>query len=97
MIFYIGVAVLVFAGVLSILVRKTLTKVLVGVHLISLAGSLAFLAGVFGRGHTMSAEAMALLCYIVGLAQVVVGFSFAVRLFYLRGNAELREVARLRR
>jgi NADH:ubiquinone oxidoreductase subunit K len=97
MILFLGVAVLVLAGLASILIRRTVIKVLVGVHLIFLAGSLAFLAGGFGKSTMMSAELMALLCYIIGLAQILVGLSFAIRLFYLRGNAGLQEVSRLRR
>ncbi len=97
MILFLGVAILVLAGMLSILVRRTVIKVLVGVHLIFLAGSLAFLAAGAGKDFMLSAEVMALLCYIIGLAQLVVGLSFAVRLFYLRGNAGLQEVSRLRR
>jgi NADH:ubiquinone oxidoreductase subunit K len=97
MIAYLPAAILGFSGLVCILLRKSMLKVLVGGLLVSMSGSYAFIAAGSSGAPGLLAAVYGVLCYLVGISQLVMGLALATRLFYLRGNAELSELRNLRR
>jgi NADH:ubiquinone oxidoreductase subunit K len=93
----LSVTVLVFAAMLSLLIRQGLLRMIVGIHLLSLASALPFL--VFGERqgqHGNVGEPYALLILISGAVFVTLALALATRLFYQKGRAELKDIMELK-
>ena len=97
MIVYLPAAILALSGMACMVLRRSMLKLLVGGLLVSMAGAYAFLAGGSGNETALAGAAYGVLCYLIGISQLVIGLALATRLFYLRGNADLSELRNLRR
>lgn len=94
---YLPAAILGFSGLVCILLRRSMLKLLVGGLLVSMSGAYAFLAAGSSGAPELASIVYAVLCYLIGISQLIMGLALATRLFYLRGNAELSELRNLRR
>lgn len=71
-------------GLVCILSKRTLLGVLLGLQLMILGSTLAFvLAGVF-TGLRTEGHLFGIFVALGGIAQLVVGYSLAIRMFYLK-------------
>lgn len=83
-------------GLICMMTKRTLLGVLIGVQLLFLgATTILVLAGV-GSNETESGQIYGLFILMVGLAQLVVGYSLAVRLFYLKKRIGMETIRSLR-
>jgi NADH:ubiquinone oxidoreductase subunit K len=97
MIYYLPVAMLAVSGLLCILLRSGVLRLLVGIQLLSLSAALAFLvSGMGSDSFPTSGEAYAVVILLGGLAQFGIGLGLSTRLFYLRGKVDLREIENLK-
>lgn len=83
-------------GLASLLMKRTLMGMLVGVQLLVLSSTTAFVLGGVSSGEFLKGYVFALFIVIGGVAQLVVGWALAVRLFYLRGNDSMQALRKLR-
>lgn len=83
-------------GLVSLLCRRSLVGALIGIYLSTL-GSAVLLVWV-GRmsGGLSQGVVFGLFVLFCGIAQVAVGCSLALRLFYLRQDVEMDTLKRLR-
>ncbi len=98
MIYYMPVAMLAVSGLLCVLLRAGVLRLLVGIQLLSLSAALAFLVSGIGSDSfpVSSGEAYAVVILLAGLAQFGIGLGLSTRLFYLRGNVDLSEIENLK-
>ncbi len=89
-------AVLGAMGLVSIVSRKSLLGVLVGVQLLVLGAGVAFvLSGISSEGRN-EGHVFALFVVLGGVAQLVTGFAFAIRLYYLKRSIRMDHLRSLR-
>jgi NADH:ubiquinone oxidoreductase subunit K len=92
-------------GLVCMASRKTLLGTLIGVHLLVTGAAMMFvLAGIKASEGGFSIDAAqrtnghvgGLFIVLAGLAQLSSGFALLVRLFYLKGRAEMNELKSLK-
>lgn len=83
-------------GLLCLLYRRTLLGVMIGVQLLSLGATLAFVLGGALNGAQVQGHIFGLFVTLIGVAQLVAGYALAIRLFYLKQNAGMDEVRSMR-
>ncbi len=83
-------------GLLCLLYRRTLLGAMIGIQLMGLGATLAFvLCGALG-GAQVQGHVFGLFVTLIGVAQLVAGYALAVRLFYLKQKAGMDEIRSLR-
>lgn len=94
----LGLAALIAGlGVVCIVSRRTLLGLMVGIQILILGATLAFvLAGLAADART-EGHLTGLLIVLGGVAQLVGGYSLAIRLFYLRNRGGMDELRSLKR
>jgi NADH:ubiquinone oxidoreductase subunit K len=90
-------AVLGGIGLTCALTRRTLLGVLIGLQLMILGASTAFVIAGVGSGAPVKGQVFAFVLSVGALSQLVVGFALAVRLFYLRKRVGMDELRTLKR
>lgn len=83
-------------GLFSILSRKTLLGLLVGVELLILGATLAFVFAGINSPSQLNATVFAFFIAVSGLAQVVTGCALLLRMFYLKSSDELKDLGVLK-
>lgn len=83
-------------GLVSILCRRSLMGALIGIYLSSLGSSMLFVWVGVTSGSAVRGFVFALFIFLCGIAQVAVGCSLALRLFYLRQDIEIDTLKSLR-
>ncbi len=84
-------------GLVCLIWRRTLLGVMVGIQLLILGATLVFVLAGISSGVRLEGHVVALFVTFGGVAQLVAGFSLAVRLFYLRNKTEMSELRSLKR
>jgi NADH:ubiquinone oxidoreductase subunit K len=89
-------------GLICVVTRRTLLGLLIGLQLMILGATMTFvLAGIYA-GQTADAAVRAsghvggILIAVGGIAQLVAGFSLAIRLFYLKNKIEMSDLRSLK-
>ena len=71
-------------GFICLLLKRTALGIMIGVHLIVLGTTVAFVfSGIFS-GMNIQGQAVGVFVTISGMLQLLVGFSLSLRLFYLK-------------
>jgi NADH:ubiquinone oxidoreductase subunit K len=84
-------------GLFTLLYKKTLLGLLVGMQLLTLgATSLLVFAGA-SSGEILEGHLFAFFIVIAGVAQIVAGCALATRMFYLKSKTSLDELRTLKR
>lgn len=83
-------------GLACILSRRTLLGVLIGIQLLLLGATMAFVLAGISSGARIQGHIVGLFIVFGGVAQLVAGYSLAVRLFYLRGRIQMNELRSLK-
>jgi NADH:ubiquinone oxidoreductase subunit K len=90
-------AVLGGIGLFSLLYKKTILGLLVGIQLLTLGStSLLVFAGA-SSGSFLEGHLFAFFIALSGLAQIAAGYALATRMFYLKGKTSLDELRSLKR
>ena len=89
-------AVLGGLGLICILSKRTLLGLMIGVHLLILGAAIIFVVAGSYSGMHIQGHLFAIFITLSGVAQLVVGFSLAVRLFYLRKRVGMDELRTLK-
>lgn len=83
-------------GLACLLFKKNVLGVLVGVQLLVLATSSAFVIAGVSSGQHVEGHLFGFFIVLSGLGQLVVGFSIAIRIFYLKNRIEMKDLTTLR-
>lgn len=83
-------------GLFCILSRPTLLGVLIGVQILILGATLMFVLAGISAGVRIEGHAVGFFILLGGVAQLVAGYTLAIRLFYLRRNTEMKELCSLK-
>ncbi len=83
-------------GFVSIVSRRTLLGVLVGIHLVLLGASSLFILSGFGMGVPEKGSAFALFILFVGVSQLVIGYAIANRVFERKKNINIENLTTLK-
>jgi NADH:ubiquinone oxidoreductase subunit K len=90
-------AILGGVGLFSLLHKKTILGLLVGIQLLTLSStSLLVFAGA-SSGSFLEGHLFAFFIALSGLAQIAAGYGLATRMFYLKGKTSLDELRSLKR
>jgi len=85
-------AVLVALGLFCVLCRRTVLGIVIGLQLLLLGLTTAFvLAGIVGGGP-VDGHIMGVVVALGGCAQIVTGFAFGVRRFYISKRTDVEEL-----
>lgn len=83
-------------GLVSILSRKTLLGVLIGIQILMLGASMMFVLAGISSGVRIEGHAVGFFVIIGGVAQLVAGYTLAIRMFYLKNKTEMQELRSLK-
>jgi NADH:ubiquinone oxidoreductase subunit K len=90
-------AILGGVGLFSLLYKKTILGLLVGIQLLTLgATSLLVFAGA-SSGSFLEGHLFAFFIALSGVGQIAAGYALATRMFYLKGKTSLDELRSLKR
>jgi len=83
-------------GLISLLTKRNLLGVLMGVHLLYLGAAVFFvLSGVFS-GQVMQAYIFAVFIIFSSLIQIVIGHALMARFFYISKNIDMASIRTLK-
>lgn len=83
-------------GLVCMFCKKTVLGLLIGMQLLILGSSLIFVAGGASPGQTIQGHIFGLFITLVGITQLGIGYSLALRLFFLRKRISLDELRALK-
>jgi NADH:ubiquinone oxidoreductase subunit K len=83
-------------GLICILSKRTILGLLIGMQLLVLGSSLMFVMGGLQSDQPIQGHVFGLFITLGSMAQLGVGFSLALRLFYLRKRISLDELRTLK-
>jgi len=83
-------------GIICLICRKTMLGVLIGAHLVTLGCTLQFVLAGASVGETVDSIIFGLFIVLIGISQLVVGYSLSMRLFYISGDNGLSKIRNLR-
>ncbi len=83
-------------GFVCILIRQTLLGALIGTQLLALGAAMIFVMAGASAGVRLDGHVFAFFISLEAIAQLVVGYAFAVRLFYLRNRVDMSELRSLK-
>jgi NADH:ubiquinone oxidoreductase subunit K len=89
-------AVLGGLGLVCIMVRRTLLGLLIGTQILILGATTVFVLAGVSSGAYAEGLIFGLFITFGGIAQLITGYAFAVRLFYLRKSTEMVELRSLK-
>ena len=89
-------AVLFFAGLAIMLVRKNIIAILLGIELILNASALNFVAYTKFVTHNLDGHIFPLFIIIVAAAEAAVGLAIVIRFFQMKETIHIDEVTQLR-
>ena len=78
-------------GLISILQRRTLLGLMIGIQLLVLGATLSFVVVGISANARASGHLFALFVVLSAVAQLVGGYALAVRKFYLKNNVFIDE------
>lgn len=83
-------------GLLCLFGKKTFLGLLVGTYLLTLGATTSLVAAGLISGVDSRAQIFSIFVVVGGIAQMVVGYAFAIRLFFLHKNVSIKELTQLR-
>jgi NADH:ubiquinone oxidoreductase subunit K len=83
-------------GLACMIFRKTLLGILIGVQLLILGSTLMFVLAGITSGLAIKGHIFGLFITLAGLAQLVVGYALAIRLFFLKKSISMDELRTLK-
>lgn len=83
-------------GISCMVFRKTLLGLLIGVQLLVLGSTMMFVLAGISSGSPDKGHIFGLFITLGGLAQLVVGFTLAIRLFFLKKSISMDELRTLK-
>jgi NADH-quinone oxidoreductase subunit K len=84
-------------GLFSVISRRTLLGILVGIQLMLIGASMTFVLAGISSGARVLGLTVGLFIVLGGVAQLVGGYALTTRLFYLKRGISIRELRSLKR
>jgi len=83
-------------GLVCMISRKSLLGLLIGVQLLILGSTMMFVLAGVSSGQRIQGHLFGLFITLGGVAQLVVGYSLAIRLFFLKKTISMDELRALK-
>ena len=83
-------------GLVCMISRKTLLGLLIGIQLLVLGSTMMFVVAGVSSGFRIQGHIFGLFINLGGIAQLVVGFALAIRLFFLKKGISMDELRTLK-
>ena len=83
-------------GLISMIIRKSLLGLFIGIHLLIVGSTMMLTLAGFASGMLLQSYIFSLFVTLSGVAQLVVGFTLAIRLFFLKQSVSLEELQTLK-
>lgn len=83
-------------GLVCMISRKTMLGLLIGVQLLVLGSTMMFVLAGLSSGLKIQGHIFGLFITLGGVAQLVVGYALAIRLFFLKKRISLDELQALK-
>jgi NADH:ubiquinone oxidoreductase subunit K len=83
-------------GLVCMISRKTMLGLLIGVQLLILGSTMMFVLAGLSSGLRIQGHIFGLFITLGGIAQLVAGYSLAIRLFFLKKKISLDELQALK-
>jgi NADH:ubiquinone oxidoreductase subunit K len=83
-------------GIICMVSRKTILGLLIGVQLLVLGSTMMFVLAGISSGLRIQGHIFGLFITLGGMAQLVVGYALAIRLFFLKKKISLDELQALK-
>lgn len=83
-------------GLMCMISRKTLLGLLIGVQLLILGSTMTFVLAGIAAGSRIEGHILGLFITLGGIAQLVVGYSLAIRMFFLKRKISMDELQALK-
>ncbi len=83
-------------GLICMISRKTLLGLLIGVQLMVLGSTMIFVLAGISSGLRIQGYIFGLFIILGGIAQIVLGFALAIRLFFLKKKISLNDLQALK-
>ena len=83
-------------GLICMVSRRTLLGLLIGIHLLILGSSMMFVLAGLNTGLAVEGHLFGLFILLGGIAQVVVGYALAIRLFFIKKRISLDDLRMLK-
>ena len=83
-------------GLVCMISRKSLLGLLIGVQLLVLGSTMIFVMAGLNSGLRIQGHILGLFITLGGIAQLVVGYSLAIRMFFLKRKISLDELRALK-
>ena len=83
-------------GLVCLITKRTVVGVLVGTQLVAMGAAVSVVCAGISAGKRADSQVLALFITVLGLVTLVSGYSFAIRLYYLRRRVGIRALRRLR-
>ncbi len=83
-------------GLVCMISRKTLLGLLIGVQLLIIGSTMAFVLAGLHSGLRIQGHIFGLFITLGGIAQLVVGYSLSIRLFFLKQRISLDDLQALK-
>lgn len=83
-------------GLICMISRKTLLGLLIGIQLLVLGSTMMFVLAGVASGMKSEGSIFGMFIILGGIAQLVVGYSLAIRLFFLKKKISMDELQALK-
>jgi NADH:ubiquinone oxidoreductase subunit K len=84
-------------GIICMISRNTMLGLLVGMQLLVLGASLAFVIAGLSSGLKIYGQAFGFFITLGGIAQLAVGYALSIRLFFLKKKITLDQIQSLKK
>jgi len=89
-------AALIFAGLLGLLARRNLIKLLIAVEIIGKGISLLLLSTGFAKGHILTAQALVITFIVVEVSLVATALALVINIYRHTKGLDVRKLAQLK-
>lgn len=83
-------------GLICMISRKTLLGLLIGIQLLIMGSTMMFVFAGLHAGFETQGHIFGLFITLGGIAQIVVGYVFAIRLFFVRKRTSIEDIRMLK-
>jgi multicomponent Na+:H+ antiporter subunit C len=89
-------AALIFAGLLGLLARRNLIKLLIAVEIIGKGISLLLLSTGFAKGHILTAQALVITFIVVEVSLIATALALVINIYRHTKGLDVRKLAQLK-